>query len=109
MENGRPWLRGWMPSSGALMVLLRSRTPYALPYPLPTNPPCKPISPQQPFLAQPLACTPAPPSMLHPTNASDAMVVDHTCAPRVVHTCFCYGQAGHMVRECPLLDMRPQI
>ena len=41
-----------------------------------------------PFLAQPLACTPAPPTMLHPTHPGDAMVVDHAHAPGVLHTCF---------------------
>src|SRR3984893_8566683 len=41
-----------------------------------------------PFLPQPLACAPAPPSMPCPTNAGDAMVVDRACAPGVVHTCF---------------------
>src|SRR6202045_5038457 len=44
--------------------------------------PCAPAPAPCPFLA----CTPAPPSMPHPTNASDAMVVDHAHAPRVVHT-----------------------
>src|SRR6202030_4452298 len=63
----------------------------------------------RPFLAQPLACTPAPPSMPHPTNAGDAMVVDCARAPGVVRTCFRCGQPGHMVRECPLPDTRPQI
>src|ERR1700730_5917695 len=62
-----------------------------------------------PPLAQPLARTPAPPSMPRPTNAGDAMVVDRACAPGVVRTCFRCGQAGHMVRECPLPDTRPQI
>ena len=47
-----------------------------------------PASAPRPFLAQPLARTPAPPSMLHPTNAGDAMVVDRAHAPGVVHTCF---------------------
>src|ERR1700730_5796002 len=63
----------------------------------------------RPPLAQPLARTPAPPSMPHPTNAGDAMVVDRARAPRVVRTCFRCGQVGHMVRECPLPDTRPQI
>src|ERR1700719_968688 len=76
-------------------------TPAALPHAL-ASAPC-------PFLAQPLACTPAPPSMPHPTNAGDAMVVDHARAPGVVHTCFRCGQAGHMVRDCPLPDTYPQI
>ena len=71
--------------------------------------PCAPASAPCPFLAQPLACTPAPPSMPHPTNAGDAMVVDCACAPGVVRTCFRCGQAGHMVRECPLPDTHPQI
>src|ERR1700719_694794 len=57
----------------------------------------------------PLARTPAPPSMPRPTNAGDAMVVDRARAPGVVRTCFRCGQAGHMVREWPLPDTRPQI
>src|ERR1700726_2455332 len=44
--------------------------------------PRAPASAPRSFLAQPLARTPAPPSMLCPTNASDAMVVDRTHAPR---------------------------
>src|ERR1700730_16784756 len=71
--------------------------------------PHAPASAPRPFPAQPLARTPAPPSMPHPTNASDAMVVDCACAPGVVHSCFRCGQVGHMVRECPLPDMRSQI
>ena len=55
-----------------------------------------------------LACTPAPPTMPHPTHAGDAMVVDHAHAPGVLRSCFQCGQASHMVRECPLLDMHPQ-
>ena len=50
--------------------------------------PCPLAFAPHPFLAQPLACTPAPPSMPCPTNAGDAMVVDRACAPGVVHTCF---------------------
>ena len=61
------------------------------------------------FLAQPLAHTPAPPTMPCPTHPGDAMVVDHARAPRVLHTCFQCGQASHMVRECLLLDTCPQI
>src|ERR1700726_2329033 len=76
-------------------------TPAALPH--------APASAPRPFLAQPLACTPAPPSMPCPTNAGDAMVVDHARAPGVVRTCFQCGQAGHMVRECSLPDTHPQI
>src|ERR1700731_2529152 len=75
--------------------------PAALPHALASAP--------RPFLAQPLARTPAPPSMPRPTNAGDAMVVDRARAPGVVRTCFRCGQAGHMVRECPLPDTRPQI
>ena len=37
------------------------------------------------------------------------MVVDRARAPGVVRTCFRCGQAGHMVRQCPLPDMHPQI
>ena len=37
------------------------------------------------------------------------MVVDRACASGVVRTCFHCGQAGHMVRECPLPDTCPQI
>src|SRR6202045_3583999 len=76
-------------------------TPAALPRTLASAP--------RPFLAQPLAHTPAPPSMPCPTNAGDAMVVDRARAPGVVRTCFQCGQAGHMVRECPLPDTHPQI
>ena len=43
---------------------------------------------QRPFLAQPLAHTPAPPTMPCPTHPGDAMVVDHAHAPGVLHTCF---------------------
>ena len=75
----------------------------------PAAPPRAPASAPRPFLAQPLARTPAPPSMLCPTNAGDAMVVDRARAPGVVRTCFRCGQAGHMVRECPLPDTRLQI
>jgi len=75
----------------------------------PAAPPRAPASAPRPFLAQPLARTPAPPSMPRPTNAGDAMVVDRARAPGVVRTCFRCGQAGHMVRECPLPDTRPQI
>src|ERR1700731_2277838 len=71
--------------------------------------PHAPASAPRPFLAQPLACTPAPPSMPRSTNAGDAMAVDRACAPGVVRTCFRCGQAGHMVRECPLPDTRSQI
>src|SRR6202030_1583343 len=71
--------------------------------------PCTLAFAPHPFLAQPLACTPAPPSMPCPTNAGDAMVVDRACAPRVVHTCFQCGQVGHMVSEGPLPDTHPQI
>ena len=60
-------------------------------------------------LAQPLARTPAPPTMPRPTNTGDAMVVDRTRVPGVWRTCFRCGQAGHMVRDCPLPDTRPQI
>src|ERR1700731_1859693 len=110
-----------MPSSITLMESLHSKTPklHALPttnhppFPqthfTPAAPPRALASAPPPFLAQPLARTPAPPSMLHPTNAGDAMVVDRACAPGVVRTCFRCGQAGHMVRECPLPDTRPQI
>jgi hypothetical protein len=63
----------------------------------------------RPFLAQPLARTPAPPTLLRPTNAGDAMVVDRARAPGVLRTCFRCGQAGHMVRDCLLQDTRPQI
>src|ERR1700719_4472758 len=50
--------------------------------------PHAPAPAPRPSLAQPLARTPAPPSMLCPTNAGDAMVVDRARAPGVVHTCF---------------------
>ena len=39
-------------------------------------------------LAQPLAHTPAPPTIPHPTHPGDAMVVDRTHAPGVLCTCF---------------------
>ena len=63
----------------------------------------------RPILAQPLARTPVAPTMPRPANTGDAMVVDRARAPGGVRTCFRCGQAGHMVRECPFPDMRPQI
>src|SRR3984893_214839 len=121
MCSGKHLLKGWMPSSIGSMESSCSKTPCAQFCPQPTVPPSPqprlppaarpraPASAPRPFLAQPLARTPAPPSMPRPTNAGDAMVVDHARAPGVVRTCFQCGQAGHMVRECPLPDTRPQI
>src|ERR1700730_14628018 len=60
-----------------------NRPPFPRTHFAPAAPPRAPASAPRPFLAQPLARTPAPPSMLRPTNASDAMVVAHARAPGV--------------------------
>jgi hypothetical protein len=71
--------------------------------------PYRPAPAPRMSLAQPPARTPAPPTMPRPIRTGDAMVVDRARAPGVPRTCFRCGQAGHMVRECPLPDTRPQI
>src|ERR1700730_17164913 len=63
----------------------------------------------RPILAQPQARTPAPPIMLRPASAGDAMLLNRPHAPGVGRTCFGCGEARPMVRDCLLPDSRPQI
>src|SRR3984893_4638652 len=109
-----------MPSSVALMESLHSKIQCTRLCPQPTVPPSpKPASPKQ-HCPMPSICPsplPGPATGLHPCpslhavshQCHDAMVVDRARAPGVVRTCFQCGQTGHMVRECPLPDTRPQI
>src|SRR3984893_9235252 len=115
--SGKHLLKGWMPSSTALMELSHSKTPCARFCPQPTVPPSpKPASPRQHCpvprhlpLALPWPSHWPAPLCLAPWRAPPMLVMDRACSPGVVCTCFRCGQAGHMVRECPLLDTHLQI